>query len=224
MELLGKSWTYKLEIVQATGLPVIADMTYCQYEFFGQTYTTDTVRRGNLIANVSSLAPTHAGNDVSGCQFAQVEIETSSPQLQYEYIHHIDVVTQEFLDFLDKPLEIQLYISPTVAAPKDTISTTNEIVKLNITTGKPHRAVQSANGTAAIAATPDGQEATIASLQRRVQELEEENQKLKARIAELETAQVSASANGSVPGEHERPISRQRIESAIKADKELNSS
>jgi hypothetical protein len=152
----------------------------------------------------------------------QVEIETSSPQLHYEYIHHIDVVTQEFLDFLDKPLEIHLYISPVVAAPKDTISTTNEIVKLNITTGKPHRAAQPVNGAAAVAAAPNGQDATIASLQQRVQELEEENQKLKARVAELESAQ--ATANGSVPAEHERPISRQRIESAIKADKELNSS
>jgi hypothetical protein len=46
---------------QATGLPITTDMAYCQYEFFGETFTTETV-----------------------------EQNTHNPQFDYRFIHHVD--------------------------------------------------------------------------------------------------------------------------------------
>ena len=46
---------------QATGLPITTDMAYCQYEFFGETFTTETV-----------------------------EQNTHNPLFDYAFIHHVD--------------------------------------------------------------------------------------------------------------------------------------
>ncbi len=48
--------------------------------------------------------------------------------LDYEFIHSIDKVTQEFIDFLSQPLEVRLFVSPEVVAPKDKIGTANGVV------------------------------------------------------------------------------------------------
>ena len=53
---------------------------------------------------------------------------TSKPVLDYEFIHSIDKVTQEFIDFLSQPLEVRLFVSPDVVAPKDKVGTTNGVV------------------------------------------------------------------------------------------------
>ena len=39
-DLLGKPWTYRLEIKRACDLPVFCEMAYVSYEFFGDVYTT----------------------------------------------------------------------------------------------------------------------------------------------------------------------------------------
>jgi hypothetical protein len=39
-DLIGKPWTYRLEILRACDLPVFCDMAYVSYEFFGDVYTT----------------------------------------------------------------------------------------------------------------------------------------------------------------------------------------
>lgn len=39
-ELIGKPWTYRLEIKKASDLPVFCEMAYVQYDFFGETFTT----------------------------------------------------------------------------------------------------------------------------------------------------------------------------------------
>ena len=41
----GKPWTYKLEIKRAADLPVFCDLAYVEYEFFGETFTTEAVQQ-----------------------------------------------------------------------------------------------------------------------------------------------------------------------------------
>jgi hypothetical protein len=39
-DLLGKAWTYRLDIKRAADLPLFCELAYVQYEFFGETFTT----------------------------------------------------------------------------------------------------------------------------------------------------------------------------------------
>jgi len=112
-DLLGKPWHAKCSIKGAIDLPLMVDVAYCQYDFwdFGngapQTFTTDTIE----------------------CE------GTSKPVLDYEFVHSIDKVTQEFIDFLSAPLEVRLFVSPDVVPPKDKVGTANETVVNNIKNG-----------------------------------------------------------------------------------------
>ena len=92
-DLLGKPWNFKLEIIGISKLPVQTERTYCQYEFFGQQYTTDVV---NTVTN--------------------------HPHFNYSYIHHVDEVTQEFIDYLStKSVTIHVFVDPYVVSSKDKI-------------------------------------------------------------------------------------------------------
>ena len=39
-DLIGKPWTYRLEIKRAADLPVFCEMAYVSYDFFGESFTT----------------------------------------------------------------------------------------------------------------------------------------------------------------------------------------
>lgn len=82
-ELLGKEWTYKIEIRGASGLELMCSKAYVEYRFFGEKYQTLTI-----------------------------EEDTSAPTFNYMYVHHVPSVTQEFLDFLDKPMDFIVYAAP----------------------------------------------------------------------------------------------------------------
>ncbi|KDO23396.1 hypothetical protein SPRG_11488 [Saprolegnia parasitica CBS 223.65] len=101
MDLVGKSWTYKLEIKGATGLPMITDLAYVQYEFLGELFTTESV-----------------------------EQNTRNPVFNYSHVHHVPCVTAEFVQYLQTHrLEFQLYINPYILdPPKDAISTGNPTI------------------------------------------------------------------------------------------------
>ena len=108
-EQIGKPWTYELNVVQATGLPVHCFSAYIQYDFFGETF-------------------------VSEC----IEELTYSPKLQHKKVHHIPCVTKEFLDWLKQPLEMEIHVTQEVALPPtSTITTSNEIVAESVLTGEP---------------------------------------------------------------------------------------
>lgn len=100
-DLLGKPWTFKIQIKGATGLPLITDLAYCQYEFLGELFTTETV-----------------------------EQNTRSPVFNYEGVHHVDCVTQQFIDYLQNTrIEFQIYVNPYILdPPKDKISTKNPAI------------------------------------------------------------------------------------------------
>ncbi|ETV96104.1 hypothetical protein H310_10741 [Aphanomyces invadans] len=104
-DLVGKPWTYKLEIKQALGLPMITDLAYCQYEFLGEIFTTESV-----------------------------EQNTRNPVFNYSHVHHIPCVTADFVQYLQRHrLEFQLFINPYIMdPPKDAISTANDAIVRNL--------------------------------------------------------------------------------------------
>ncbi|KAF4321602.1 hypothetical protein BBO99_00004572 [Phytophthora kernoviae] len=107
-DLLGKPWTFKLRIVGATGLPIITDLAYCQYEFLGELFTTESV-----------------------------EQNTRSPVFNYEFIHHVDCVTEQFIEYLQSArLEFQVFVNPYILdPPKDKISTSNPAIAAQLGEG-----------------------------------------------------------------------------------------
>lgn len=106
-DLLGKSWTYQLEIVRASDLPVFCDLAYVSYDFFGESFMTEAVQQ-----------------------------TTFSPVFDYRKVHHVPCVTREFLDYLKGSIEMQIHVTQHIETPPDKISTENEIVVLSIQTGE----------------------------------------------------------------------------------------
>jgi len=103
-DLIGQPWSYRLEIKGATGLPIQTDLAYCQYNFFGETFVTESV-----------------------------EQHTRSPQFNYSYVHHIDKCTKEFIKYLQgEAMAIEVFIVPTVNKERDTISTENPTIRAAI--------------------------------------------------------------------------------------------
>lgn len=104
-DLLGKPWTFKLLIKTATGLPLITELAYCQYEFMGELFTTESV-----------------------------EQQTRSPEFNYECIHHVGCVTPTFITYLQNArLEFQIFVKPYILdKPKDKISTANGAIAVQL--------------------------------------------------------------------------------------------
>jgi hypothetical protein len=99
-ELIGHPWTYKLQIKSAIGLPMVASLAYCQYAFFGEEFTTESVQQN-----------------------------TRTPLFDYEAEHHVDCVTPEFLKYLQEGgLQINVFATPAVTAPADAVSTANPAI------------------------------------------------------------------------------------------------
>eukprot|EP00928_Gymnodinium_smaydae_P086865 TRINITY_DN71276_c0_g1_i1.p1 TRINITY_DN71276_c0_g1~~TRINITY_DN71276_c0_g1_i1.p1 ORF type:complete len:1106 (+),score=318.64 TRINITY_DN71276_c0_g1_i1:213-3530(+) len=95
-QLLGRPWTYRFEIQRASGLPLNVHETYVEYNFNGERFTSEV---------------------------QQYEKGTRSPNFEYSFVHHVPCVTQEFLDSLAQPMELQIYTTPYVFVPPKGIST-----------------------------------------------------------------------------------------------------
>lgn len=87
-DLIGKPWTYRLNIKQATNLPVFCQMAYVEYSFMGETFTSEVV-----------------------------EQTTFSPVFNYSHVHHIEKVTPEFVKFLRGSMEIYVHVTQNVETP-----------------------------------------------------------------------------------------------------------
>ncbi|CAM9536993.1 unnamed protein product, partial [Ascophyllum nodosum] len=95
-DLIGKPWTYRMDLKGATGLPLMVNLAFVQYELGGQEFTTETV-----------------------------EQNTHNPKFDYSFIHHIDRMSREMIESLKKPLQFRLWVSPYVIGPKNLVSTDN---------------------------------------------------------------------------------------------------
>jgi hypothetical protein len=145
-ELIGKPWTYMIKITSASQLNQMCKSAYCQYEFNGETFTTETI-----------------------------ESETKAPKFEYEFIHHVDSVTQEFIDWLQRPFHINVFVTPYVSSPPhDKISSNNESIVANITGKKP-----SLEGKAAEIRALKKQ---LGTLQKERDQLAKENKELRAKL------------------------------------------
>jgi len=107
-DLIGKKWTYKLDIVQASDLPVFCEMAYVEYDFFGETFTTEAVQQ-----------------------------TTFSPRFEYSRVHHISNAKEDFLVMLKGALEMRVHVTQHITAPPDKLGTSNSIVVESIRSGEP---------------------------------------------------------------------------------------
>jgi len=96
----------------------------------------------------------------------------------------VDVVTKEFIEFLKRPMEFHVFMSPLVQPPKDKVSTLNPVIVARMT-GMPDPEGADASSSAAASIKKQlsmGQE--LAALQARNGELEEQVRQLQAALAE----------------------------------------
>merc|ERR1711934_948915 len=106
-ELIGKPWTARLEIRGASGLEIMCSKAYVQYKFFGELFET-----------------------------LRIDDATFAPNFNYAYVHHIESVTQEFLDFLDKPMSFHVYAAPYIKVKDGEQPSTSDPVCVSRITGR----------------------------------------------------------------------------------------
>ena len=167
-DLIGKPWKYELLIEKASDLPVYCEQCYVEYDFFGETFTTEVI-----------------------------EANSFSPALNYKFVHEIAHCTQEFVDFLKGSIEMHVHVTQAVDTPKDVLGTNNEIVVESIKTGTP-KGYEAAAGPAGGAPAGGGQVQELktqletalsenATLKKKIEELE-------TKLANFEAGTVSKAA------------------------------
>jgi len=102
---LGKPFTCRCDIKIASGLSVNVSATYIRYNFFGESVVTET---------------------------KEYEKGTRSPNYEFSYVHHIPKVTNEFIDFINTGLELQVFTTPYFFVPPSGISTNDPGVSARI--------------------------------------------------------------------------------------------
>ena len=187
-DLIGKPWTYKFKIGKSTALPIIADMCYCQYNFFGELFTTETVN----------------------------EVNTHNPEFTYSFVHHVDKVSQEFLDYLMKPMEIEIFVSPSVRLPKTKVASTNEKILHNMKHGSssagandtvvPGTIMQDGamgTGTVVGGAVMGTVIENVEDMRKRIEELELANTTLRQQLSEATGSRIGQKLNESLKMDNE---------------------
>ncbi len=106
-DLIGKQWCFKIEIVGAYGLPVAADEAYVAYNFFGEECITESVAQNTI-----------------------------SPVWNYNRVHCIEHVTQEFISWLTtESMIFKVHINPFIAKFPESISSVDPKI-IEALTGK----------------------------------------------------------------------------------------
>lgn len=100
-ELLGKPWTYLIEIKEATKLEITSDETFVQYYFNKDLFNTEVMTE-----------------------------PSKNVKLDYKQIHHVPSVDQEFIDYLENGrITYDVFVNPSVADPKTKVSSTNSNIR-----------------------------------------------------------------------------------------------
>ena len=107
-DMVGNEWRFKLVIQAATDVAVNFAGVYCQYTFYGETYTTD------VIQSTSELERT----------------------LNFEYscVHGIEAATSQFIEYMEQDvMEIKLMgkVRPQ-HIPTNEVGTSNKIIMANV--------------------------------------------------------------------------------------------
>eukprot|EP00752_Nemacystus_decipiens_P003017 g2798.t1 len=216
-DLLGKPWTYRVDLKGATGLPLMVSHAFVQYELGGQLFTTETV-----------------------------EQDTHNPVLEYSFVHHVERVSAELIASLKKPMQFRLWVSPYVINPKNLVSTDNpRVLNPNAagtpllrsgTTVGPDSLLRQGTVSASLtdgSIDPDkisvsqeylhGLRVALETERRRVEELEAEVCRLNRELAVYRTPTPrSTDENGDAPRKSSQPCSpKKRLESAVETDRVL---
>jgi len=105
-EMLGKPWTYKVEIHGASGLDLMCSRAYVQYMFNGDLFATE-----------------------------RIDKDTHSPVFNYSCIHHVESVTPEFLKYLNEPMNFHVYVAPYIEVKDGDQPSTSDPVVVAMLTG-----------------------------------------------------------------------------------------
>ncbi|CAM9781170.1 unnamed protein product [Pylaiella littoralis] len=218
-DLIGKPWTYRVDLKGATGLPLMVSHAFVQYELGGQLFTTETI-----------------------------EQDTHNPVLEYSFLHHVERVSPELIASLKKPMQFRLWVSPYVINPKNLVSTDNPRVlnpnasaegqlagtatlqKSGTTLGEDAFAQQQsgANDPDKISVSQEylhGLRVALETERRRVEELETEvcrlNKELVAFKGQLLKVDLVAQEENDGAQSSQLCSPKQRLESAVETDRVL---
>merc|ERR1711907_906352 len=175
-ELLGKPWTARLEIRGASGLDIMCSKAYVQYKFFGEQFET-----------------------------LRIDDATFAPNFNYSFVHHVESVTQEFLDFLDKPMSFHVYAAPYIKVKDGEQPSTTDPVCVSRITG---RALDIPSidkmDESALRKHAAAMEKTLAAKEKQLRESQEKlsnlTQLLRERTAELEKLKGSSAKSQDIAG------------------------
>lgn len=113
-ELIGKSWNYKIEIKGAHNLAERCVSARCVYQFYDPNATN---KRSEF--NTETI---------------EFDDGTEHPDFNYSFVHTVENVQQDFIDFLNEPFHVNIFIKPHVTTNSSSvIDTRNNTVQLNIT-------------------------------------------------------------------------------------------
>lgn len=106
-DLLGKPWTYKIEIHGASGLDHMCSRAYVQYTFNGDLFATE-----------------------------RIDNNTHSPVFNYSYVHHVESATPEFLKSLTEPMNFHVYAAPYIEVKDGDQPSTEDPLVVSLITGR----------------------------------------------------------------------------------------
>jgi len=172
-ELIGKPWTYQLQVKSATKLNIMSDETFVQYTFDGDLFCTEVV--------------TDPTKDVT---------------FDFKAIHHVPEVTEKFLAYLDEGrLSFDVFVNPQVELPTSKVSSTNSNIRKFLgASGPPVAGDATADGSAppadaaASLATGADFQAQKAAAEQALSAEQAKVKALEAKVAELE---AKAKAGGA---------------------------
>jgi len=100
-ELVGKPWTYLLEVKGVSKLKVRSDETFVQYMFNQDLFCTEVVDT--------------PGNDL---------------KFEFKQIHHVAEVTEAFLAYLDEgAITFEVFVNPVLDPPTSKVDTNNPTIR-----------------------------------------------------------------------------------------------
>jgi len=100
-ELLGKSWSYLLEVKGIEKLALKSDETYVQFSFNGESF----------------------GTEVS-------EVPSNNVRFEFKQVLHCNSVTPEFLKYLDEgEMRMDVFVNPSVTPPVSKVSSSNSNIR-----------------------------------------------------------------------------------------------
>merc|ERR1712048_1151573 len=155
---------------------IMCSKAYVQYKFFGEQFET-----------------------------LRIDEATFAPNFNYSYVHHVESVTQEFLDFLDKPMSFQVYAAPYIKVKEGEQPSTSDPVVVSRITG---RALDIPSidkmDEKALRKHAGAMEKSLAQKDKQIAEANEKisslTQLLREKTAELEKLKGSSAKGGSLAG------------------------